>query len=172
MRFRTSRAGEGSTIDSSAAWNVGWFLRIHEVWLCTPRRWNADDVGQLTAPRGSDNTSGASRGGVKMEMRPPLEIDDYDDMNVCDRDGCLVAEFIVNTHDRDYIITCVNACHRLGLTAEQLDAGVIDNLVRTVKQFLPEVMSVRPAGNGITKQMNLQSALRPFTQESRDDSNI
>lgn len=95
---------------------------------------------------------------------------------------------VATCHWEDYrrhIIACVNACHRLGLTAEQLNAGVLDELIAAAK----DVVEPSPLGPKVTWDKDgspiidahdsceeflknwhrLESALRPFTKESRDE---
>lgn len=67
--------------------------------------------------------------------------------------------------------------HRLGLTAEQLDAGVITTLVKTLEAVKAAIWDAH-YGKGLSIEYvqsvdkEIREAIRPFTQESRDDGDI
>lgn len=67
--------------------------------------------------------------------------------------------------DADFMIAAAKACHRLGLTAEQLGEGVLDKLVEAAKEFI-DVFDNAPEE---LSSSELRDALRPFTKECRDE---
>lgn len=71
-------------------------------------------------------------------MKPPLcqprEHADGYGWDLFDSEGTRIAEYIYLPDERAYIIAAVNACHRLGLTAEQLEAGVLEKLVEALRK--------------------------------------
>ena len=101
----------------------------------------------------------------------PAERDGHGSIANCIHNARLGTECKANS---DFIAAAWNACHRLGLTAEQLDAGVIEKVVESLRdfeRFFREHLSLLTPleSQALAKA---QSALRPFTKESRDDSNI
>lgn len=64
-------------------------------------------------------------------MKPPLKAGG---VFVYDADEFVVCQ-CVKEYAARYIVAAVNACHAAGLTVEQLEAGVITNLVNLEKTF-------------------------------------
>lgn len=120
------------------------------------------------------------------EMKPPLRIAEYNNphckvFDVIDSKRSTVALY-VSPDDSRYIVAAVNACHRLGLTVEELEAGAIAKLVEaavavvTPSPLGPKVTWLEDGSPKIDAHDScvqfakdwaaLESALAPFRRET------
>lgn len=101
-------------------------------------------------------------------MRPPLIVKEIDVMTIYhvaayDADGNHIIQFC----DKDaaaYIVAAVNACHRLGLTAEQLEADAIGKLVEQANSVLLNYYDDPMRTQFAIARM--RSTLKPFQKET------
>lgn len=99
-------------------------------------------------------------------MKPPLKLfrDVFSRHNfyLQDADGSCVLEADCDYQaDMQYIIAAVNACHRAGLTVEELEAGAIGELVNQMRE-VDDCLSQMGWHTDRGVLQRVKSSLRPF----------